>query len=390
MIAREKPDATPGSVHNNKRAHEGNGRHKRQNAYYAALDLGTNNCRLLIAEPTNRGFRVVDAFSRIVRLGEGLSHTGRLSEEAISRTMSALKICEEKLKNHKNLRMRLIATEACRRAENGPDFIADVEKKLGLKFEIINGETEAQLAVKGCSSLIERDAEAALVFDIGGGSTELIWVDFGASEPDQPPRRRRHAHKKVKAWASMPLGVVSLSERFGGVEVTPEIYRAMVDEVAKSLEDFEGAEEIDAALKAGRQFHFLGTSGTVTTLAGVHLGLPRYDRRKVDGQWLGREDARDITDKLIYLSYQERRMVPCIGAERADLVLAGCAILDAIWQRWPVEKLRVADRGLREGMLNELMALDGFGPLARKRRRRARRPQNGQGNRPTNQKEAAS
>ena len=345
---------------------------KAKNYFYAALDLGTNNCRLLIAEPTNRGFRVVDAFSRIVRLGEGLSSTGRLSEEAIARTMAALKICQDKIKPHQNLRTRLIATEACRKAQNGPEFIRKVEKELGLRFEIINGETEAQLAVKGCSSLIDRQAEASLVFDIGGGSTELIWVDFGAQEAGQP-MRKRHAHKKVVSWASLPSGVVTLSERHGGADITPQIYQNMVADVSASLADFAGAEHVDAAIAAGRPFHFLGTSGTVTTLAGVHLDLPRYDRRKVDGQWLSQVDARRITDMLVNMSYEERKLVPCIGTERADLVLAGCAILDAIWQRWPVERLRVADRGLREGMLNELMAMDGLGPLARKRRRRPRR-----------------
>ena len=356
-----------------KRPLKGPGKFKRRNAYYAALDLGTNNCRLLIAEPTNRGFRVIDAFSRIVRLGEGLSHTGRLSDEAIARTLSALKVCQEKLKAHENVRKRLIATEACRRAENGPEFIRLVEERLGLKFEIIDGETEAQLAVKGCASLIDKEAEAALVFDIGGGSTELIWVDFQSDGPRGALKQKRLAHKRVASWASMPVGVVSLAERHGGVEVTPQTYAAMVDDVESMLSRFEGADRISKAIAEGRAFHFLGTSGTVTTLAGVHLDLPKYDRRRVDGQWMSREDVRSITDRLIGLSYQERRKVPCIGTERADLVLAGCAILDAIWRLWPAERLRVADRGLREGVLNELMAPDGFGPLARRRSRKPKR-----------------
>lgn len=316
---------------------------------------------------------MVDAFSRIVRLGEGLSQTGRLSEDAIQRTLSALKVCNDKLRAHDNIRKRLIATEACRRAENGADFIALVEERFGLRFEIIDGRTEAQLAVKGCASLIDKEAEAALVFDIGGGSTELIWVDFESTDRRNSQKQKRLAHKRVASWASMPVGVVSLAERHGGAEVDRTSYEAMVEDVQSMLMQFEGASQISQAISSGRSFHFLGTSGTVTTLAGVHLDLPKYDRRRVDGQWLTRGNVREITDRLIGLSYQERKLVPCIGTERADLVLAGCAILDAIWRMWPAERLRVADRGLREGVLNELMAPDGFGPLANRRKRRGRR-----------------
>ncbi len=319
---------------------------------YAALDLGTNNCRLLIAVPTRPGqFRVVDAFSRIVRLGEGLSVNGRLSEAAMDRSIDALKICAAKLRAKPDGRNRLIATEACRAAENGAEFLARVHEETGLKLEIVDRETEARLAVSGCSSLVERETEGVVLFDIGGGSSEIALIDLSER---RTPRLARH----IVAWTSLPVGVVSLAERFGGREVTPESFEAMIADVAGMLEDFKERNRLDR-IAAGPRFHLLGTSGTVTTLAGIHLGLERYDRRRVDGLWMTSSETDAILERLMGWSFEERVANACIGADRADLVLAGCAILEAIRRAWPAERLRVADRGLREGILTELMAADG-------------------------------
>jgi exopolyphosphatase/guanosine-5'-triphosphate,3'-diphosphate pyrophosphatase len=321
---------------------------------YAALDLGTNNCRLLVAEPQERGFRVVDAFSRIVRLGEGVGRSGRLGEAAMDRAIEALAICRMKMEELEVHRMRLIATEACRLAENGPAFLSRVSAETGLDLEIVSRETEARLAVAGCATLVDPAAEGVVLFDIGGGSSELVWLDL---------RNRGNARgfgltRFIKAWTSLPVGVVTLSERHGGVAVTPEVFDGMVEEVDAMLDAFEGVDELARLVSEGG-VHMLGTSGTVTTLAGIHLGLKRYDRRRVDGVWLSGTDVDTMINRLIDMGFDERVANPCIGSDRADLVLAGCAILEAIRRRWPCDRLRVADRGLREGILVELMARDG-------------------------------
>ncbi len=319
---------------------------------FAALDLGTNNCRLLVAIPGRPGqFRVIDAFSRIVRLGEGLTATGRLGQAAMDRAVEALKVCADKLSAREVRRSRLIATEACRSAENGDEFIDRVARETGLDLEIIDRQTEARLAVSGCGPLVERDTHGVVLFDIGGGSSEIALIDVSRH---RTPRLASH----IVAWTSLPVGVVSLAERFGGREVTRETFSAMIEEVSRHLTAFAGRDSI-RHLIAGENFHLLGTSGTVTTLAGVHLGLARYDRRRVDGLWMDRDSVDRMVERLLGWNFEQRVANACIGADRADLVLAGCAILEAIRQVWPSERLRVADRGLREGILSELMADEG-------------------------------
>lgn len=331
---------------------------------YAALDLGTNNCRLLVAIPGRPGrFRVVDAFSRIVRLGEGLTARGRLADDAMERALEALKICAGKLDARTIRRSRLIATEACRSAVNGAEFIARVEAETGLALEVIDRETEARLAVSGCGSLVERETRGVVLFDIGGGSSEIALIDISR-------RRSRRLANHIVSWTSLPVGVVSLSERFGGRHVTPDIFAAMVDDVTAMIAAFEGRERLGDIVK-GEGFHLLGTSGTVTTLAGIHLELPRYDRRRVDGLWMTGEDIDRMMETLVGWEFEQRVQNPCIGADRADLVLAGCAILEAIRRTWPANRLRVADRGLREGILTELMAEDGVWDRDRRFRGRA-------------------
>ncbi len=318
---------------------------------YAALDLGTNNCRLLIAQPTRPGqFRVVDAFSRIVRLGEGLVSSGRLSDDAMDRAVEALKVCSTKLSGRPIRRMRLIATEACRAAVNGEEFLARVTRETGLKLEIISRETEARLAVSGCASLVGREARSVVLFDIGGGSSEIAVIKVGENRSNRLANHITH-------WTSLPVGVVTLSERHGGRDVTPDVFAAMVREVEGLLDAFHCPPL--APQTHHEDFHLIGTSGTVTTLAGVHLDLPRYDRRKVDGLWLSDAEVTAMQDKLLAWDFAGRAANACIGPDRADLVLAGCAILEAIRRRWPARRMRVADRGLREGLLTDMMADDG-------------------------------
>lgn len=342
----------------------------RTDGVYGALDLGTNNCRLLLARPSRRGFRVIDAFSRIIRLGEGMAQTGQLSEPAMTRTLEALKVCAAKLGRANVRRSRLVATEACRIASNGDEFLQRVRDRVGLEIEILTPELEARLAVSGCAALIDASCDYVVVFDIGGGSSELILLDLSrrGRQRDRRFSGRLDAQNCMVAWTSLPIGVVTLAERFGGREVTPAAFEAMVAEASRFLAPFENKHNVAARL-AGQRVHMLGTSGTVTTVAGIQLGLPRYDRNRVDGCWLDVSDVRNVTDDLLARSYEQRVAEPCIGKDRADLVLAGCAILEAILRMWPCERLRVADRGLREGILTTLMVEDGvLTPLRRRRR----------------------
>jgi exopolyphosphatase / guanosine-5'-triphosphate,3'-diphosphate pyrophosphatase len=356
---RDSPPAAPRTARAEDEARQNSGarQHHRnfrpdENALYAALDLGTNNCRLLVAQPTRPGqFRVVDAFSRIVRLGEGLGASGVLSDGAMDRSVEALRICASKIASRNIRKMRLIATEACRAAANGETFLDRVTMETGLELEIINRETEARLAVSGCASLIGREARSAVLFDIGGGSSEIAVLQI---DGQRSPRLANH----ITHWTSLPVGVVTLSERHGGRHVTAQIFEDMVAEVSSMLAGFE-APPADDLNGTDSGFHMIGTSGTVTTLAGVYLNLPRYDRRQVDGLWMSAEEVTAMQDRLVGLDFEARAANPCIGPDRADLVLAGCAILEAIRRRFPASRMRVADRGLREGLLTEMMADDG-------------------------------
>lgn len=318
---------------------------------YAALDLGTNNCRLLIARPAPDGLQIVDSFSRIVRLGEGLSTTGRLGDAAIERTLAALAVCRDKIAARGTVRSRLIATEACRAATNGPEFLDRVRERTGLDVEIVDRGTEAALAAEGCAALADTAAEGVVLFDIGGGSSEIVWLDRDRSADADAPVRDR-----IRAWTSLPLGVVSLADRFGGVEVSSDCFAAMVRHVEAALSPF--AATVKAEQRC-RRFHLLGTSGTVTTVAGVFLGLPRYDRRRVDGLWMSHADVDDAIRRVRAMPFAARVANGCIGPDRADLVLGGCAILEALRRTFPSERLRVADRGLREGILIQMMSRDG-------------------------------
>lgn len=338
----------------------------RRGPVYGALDLGTNNCRLLLARPSRRGFRVIDAFSRIIRLGEGVSQSKILSEAAMTRTIEALQICAAKIARSEVHRARLVATEACRAARNSDEFLSRVRDKVGLQIEILSPESEARLAVAGCASLIDQRCDYVLVFDIGGGSSELIWLDLRGDDQGHHADRF-DAPQRIAAWTSLPVGVVTLAERFGGCHVTKDTFAAIVDYVADLIAPFERQHGFRART-AGTSMHLLGTSGTVTTVAGIKLGLQRYERTRVDGCWLEVEEVRDVTNSLLARSYEERIAEPCIGQDRADLVLAGCAILEAILQAWPCQRLRVADRGLREGILATLMREDGVYRSVRRRR----------------------
>jgi exopolyphosphatase/guanosine-5'-triphosphate,3'-diphosphate pyrophosphatase len=339
-------------------------RKRAPNPVYGAIDLGTNNCRMLLAHRTGRGFQVVDAFSRVVRLGEGLNAHGVLSRGAMDRAVEALKVCADKIDRQHVVKHRSIATQACRSASNGEEFLQRVTEETGLKFDLISPEEEARLAVHGCVDLLDVDKDAALVIDIGGGSTELSWVDLaewrsrgGPDSGGRPP---------IRSWCSTPIGVVTLSERFPEREDRLSWYGEMKDFAKNLIKTPRGARSMRDVFSTGRG-HLVGTSGTVTSMAGVHLRLPRYDRSLVDGLWMSCDEALAACTRLRDLDLVGRGQEPTIGADRAELVLAGCAIYEAVAEAWPAERLRVGDRGLREGMLLNLMRRS-------KRRRRRNKP----------------
>ena len=315
-------------------------RHRSLPPAFAALDLGTNNCRLLVGAPAGDGFRVLDSFSRIVRLGEGLHHTGRLGQTAMDRAIAALHGCAARLARRPVRAVRAIATEACRRAANGGEFLARAQRETGLQIEIISSREEAELALESCAPLLRDGGRRALLFDIGGGSTELVWVRL--PQRGEPPQ--------LIGYLSMPVGVVTLAERFGAAGQTAAGFDAMLDDVAERLYAFESVHRIGQELRQGG-VRLLGTSGTVTTLAGIVLKLPRYSRPAVDGAVLSRADAAAALARLRTLGRDGLEQHPCVGTDRAEFVLPGCAIFAAIHHIWPAPEIVVADRGLREGML---------------------------------------
>jgi exopolyphosphatase/guanosine-5'-triphosphate,3'-diphosphate pyrophosphatase len=317
-------------------------------AAYAALDLGTNNCRLLIASPSQAGFRVLDSFSRIVRLGEGLSNSGLLSSASMDRALAALAACAEKLSRRPLRGFDAVATEACRQARNGPDFIARVEAEIGIRLRIISGREEAELAMESCAPLLGDGDRRALLFDIGGGSTEIAWIRAAAKPGDVP---------ELIGYISLPIGVVTLAERCGTACFTEAGFFAVVDEVAAHLQVFDRLHCIGQEIRAGG-VRLMGTSGTVTTLAGVVMALPRYRRPLVDGSTLDCEAADAALGDLFAMGRAALAAHPCVGPDRVDFVLPGCAIYAAIRRIWPTKTLRVADRGLREGILMRMMRAD--------------------------------
>ncbi len=316
---------------------------------FAALDLGTNSCRLLMAAQAPGGFRVVDSFSRVVGLGAGLDGEGRLSDEVMARALLALRVCAGRLGRWRVRAVRAVATEACRRATNGRAFLMRVQSETGLRFEIITAREEAELALESCGPLLSPTGRRALLFDIGGGSTELAWVRLDGASAGGVGRV-----PELIGYTSIPVGVVSLAERHGAARFTAAGYDAMVDELRGAVAAFEGVHRIRAEMRRGG-VQLLGTSGTVTTLAGVALRLARYRRTAVDGTVLTLEAADAALATLRALGQEGLHGHPCVGPERVPFVLPGCALFQAIRDMWPLPEILVADRGLREGLLLRLI-----------------------------------
>jgi exopolyphosphatase / guanosine-5'-triphosphate,3'-diphosphate pyrophosphatase len=335
-------------------------------ALYAALDLGTNSCRMLIAEPKGSQFTVIDSFSKSVQLGLGLEASGRLGRASMERAVQALRICQRKLEKHGVTRKRLVATEACRRARNARDFIRQVKRETGLSLDIIQPEEEARLAVISCAPLVSPRTEQLLVVDIGGGSTELVWIDLSTVAPENRPRSIMNLHlgfdaqgdgpaARVVDWISVPLGVATLKDQFADVQDDAARFALMSWFFEENLTSF-GPYNAEHP-KAG--FQIIGTSGTVTTVAASFLGLRRYDRNKVDGLVMSSGQIDFVIRDYLALGPEGRRTDPRIGRDRHSLIMSGAAILQTLMRIWPTDQLSVADRGLREGLLYAQMSADG-------------------------------
>ncbi len=339
---------------------------------YAALDLGTNSCRMLIAKPDGLNFAIVDAFSKSVRLGSDLERTGVLSQAGVSRTLQALHVCARKIRKYGVLRMRLVATEACRRAKNGKYFLEKVNADTGLKLEIISPAEEARLAIISCAPLLEPNISQVLVVDIGGGSTELVWIDL-TNVPDQdrakammmmaPSDKQRkkfiknNTNAKIVDWISVPSGVATLHQKYSDVEDDAARFALMSCYFEDQIADFKPYfKSYSKGLLS--DFQIIGTSGTITTLGAAHLGLRKYDRNRVDGLNLTSSNVDQVINRFLKLGPEGRKSEPGIGKDRSELIMSGSAIIQTLLRIWPTERMRVADRGLREGILYSLMIAD--------------------------------
>lgn len=311
---------------------------------YAAIDLGTNSCRLVIATPTPSSFRIVETFSRITRLGEGIINNNELSHTAIRRTINALRVCAGVLEEYAPIaKSRFVATAACRRARNCRYFLDLVKRETGLNIEIISSQEEARLAVAGCLPLLNRNIKRALVFDIGGGSTEVSLA-----------RTTNSGRMIIEGYVSLPYGVVTVSEAFPNHDMTDLAYNTIIERTHKILAEFEEKYNIAEAIEA-QEIQVLGTSGTVTVLGAVHLNLPRYNRSAVDGLALSVQDIAKTITKIKRMGDDGRKKHACIGMQKADLTMAGCAIIEGLLSFWPITEITIADRGIREGILLDMM-----------------------------------
>ena len=340
---------------------------------FAAIDLGTNSCRLVIASPTPASFRIVETFSKITRLGEGIINDNELSRPAMRRRINALKVCAGVIEEYAPIyRSRFVATAACRRAKNCKEFLDLVKKETGLTIETISSKEESRLAVVGCIPLLNRNIRRALVFDIGGGSTEISLA-----------RVTNSGKTFIEGFVSLPYGVVTISEAFPSQDMTALAYDTIIERTHKLLKEFDEKYNIREAIK-NQEIQIIGTSGTVTVLGAVHLNLPRYNRSAVDGISITRQDIDRAIAKIKRLGDEGRKKHPCIGAQKADLTMAGCAIIEGLCSFWPIEEITVADRGIREGILLDMMHSNRSKNFYNKRkkfhppfRRRSARPENG-------------
>ncbi len=301
----------------------------------AAIDVGTNTVRALVAETDGPGrFRTLYADQTVTRLGEGFLATRSLGWEPMRRTVEVVARYADLARAHGAEAIAAVGTAAARDARNGAEFSAEVERAAGLRLEILPGEREAALALRGVLFGLGLGRERLLVMDVGGGSTEFVVAASGAPE----------------RLLSVRLGVVALTEQY--LKCNPPRSWELV-----KLEGAIGDRCDDLAERLGevRGRVCAGTGGTVTTLATIDMGLREYDPRRVNGYRLYRRRLTELYRWLSRMTLESRRRVPGLEPDRADVIVAGAAIVLQAMETLGFSELKVSDAGLREGVLLDLM-----------------------------------
>ncbi|MES0370726.1 MAG: Ppx/GppA phosphatase family protein [Mariprofundaceae bacterium] len=309
---------------------------------HASIDVGSNTLRLLIARPvpnspntaTAQAWEIIDYRHLITRLGEGLHESGRLSDAAMERTLQALQLFKSVIDHHQvaSEQLRATATAAVREAKNGTLFQQQAEKKTGIHLSIIDGEEEAKLSLLGASSVLHEETSSdMLLFDIGGGSTEFV----------------RSKNSSAIDAISCKLGVVRLVEaHLHSDPPSTEDYLTM----KKAAHDhLEMVAEHWRKISGSAPKSLVGTAGTVTTLAAVQMNLVPYDPEQVNNHQISHENFISLRNHLLNLNHEQRQNIPAIEPGRADLIIAGLAIIEAIMEKWGYKSLITVDAGLLEG-----------------------------------------
>ncbi len=301
-------------------------------ATFASIDIGTNTISLLIAEINEAGdFNNIQSENRITRLGAGFAQNNTLSGPAIERALATLIAMRALLEKEKIDRFVVTGTSAVRKAKNRKDFLESVKQKTGFEITVISGEEEARCTLLGISLLFQDRNKTTVVIDIGGGSTELIADDWAG-----PP-----------FLSSTPLGAVTLSE--GYLLSDPPTAREM-----KSLENVIAAELAKIEHPMPSACRFVGTAGTLTTLAAIDQKMTRYDPDRINGYRLSYSGIEGIVNELARLPIQKRQSVPGLEKGREDLIVSGGLILLSVMKRFGYHQVLVSDYGLREGLLIDL------------------------------------
>ena len=300
---------------------------KKQNRF-AAIDLGSTNCRLVIVDIIEDKYKIICSFSEILNLGRNLSFSNEFNDEIIEKTIEIFKIISQKLKYYNVLSYRCVATEACRQSINSDELVKRIHERTNIEIEIIPSKEEARLCLKSCLNHNVNLNDFNLVFDIGGGSTEIIIFDSIYSNKDFD-------------FLSIPIGVINFSEKVSLFKT-----EKVLGQLEKQMMFFSKKKKIH-----NEPISIIGSCGTVTTLCAIHLKLNYYQKSLVDNTLLEIEDLKQTCNFVKRLSSEEKEKHPCIGPQRINLLDNGILILEKILESWPVKRILVSDRGLREGII---------------------------------------
>lgn len=301
---------------------------------FASIDLGTNTVRLLVVTGNSKGFTTLHSNQLITRLGEGLSHSGILKDIAMERTIKAVLDFKREASKYSPFAIWVAATSAVREAKNRNEFIEKIREVTGLELEVIPWEEEARRTLLGVFSGLDGNIKKAIVFDIGGGSTEYILT----------------VDKRLVKSVGTALGVVHLSEKYirkdpvddGELIILESVITNKIRNVKSQLHD---------VLCTMHDVRLIGTAGTVTTIAALDLNLHPYDPAKVNGYVLNIENVKEILKKLKNMTLEERRNIPALESGREDLIIPGAVIVIKTMEIFGFNEMIVSDYGLREGII---------------------------------------